>query len=65
LPVHKTPTTGTWCNDYYSIPQRPITLIRWKVLCITVKEVLELLSILEVLPAIRIVVWYLKELLSC
>jgi hypothetical protein len=48
-------SSGTLWGNYYSIPQRSITLIRWKLQDIINYEVLEWLSMLEALPAIRIV----------
>jgi hypothetical protein len=53
--------SGTWCDDCYSIPRRPTTLIRWKVLDLQADEVLEVLSILDVLPAIQNVMRYPQE----
>jgi hypothetical protein len=34
-------SSGTLCSDYYSIPQRSTTQIRWKVLDIIADELLE------------------------
>jgi hypothetical protein len=54
-------SSGTQCGDCYLMPQRPTTLIRWKVLNFTTNEVSGVLSMLEVLPAIQNVVWYSKK----
>jgi hypothetical protein len=48
----------TQCGNYYLIPKRSTTLIRWKVLDFTTDEVSGVLSMLEALPAIQNVVWY-------
>jgi hypothetical protein len=42
-------SSRTRCGDYYSIPRRPTTMIRWKVLDFTTDEVSEVLSMLEAL----------------
>jgi hypothetical protein len=47
--------SGTWCGDYYVIPQRLTTFIRWKILDNAVDEVTEALSMHLTPPAIRIV----------
>jgi hypothetical protein len=57
-------SSGTQCGDYYSIPQRPTTLIRWKVLDFTTDEESGILSMLEALPTIWNVMWYPQELPS-
>jgi hypothetical protein len=49
-------SSGTWCGDYHSIPQRLIALIRWKILDSVVNEVSEALSMNVVPPSIWIVV---------
>jgi hypothetical protein len=48
--------SGTWCGEYYLIPQRLTALIRWKILDSAVDEVSEALSMHVAPPAIRIVV---------
>jgi hypothetical protein len=47
---------GTQCGDYYLIPWRLTTLIRWKILDCAVDMVSEALSMQVVPPTIRIVV---------
>jgi hypothetical protein len=44
---------GNRCDNYYSIPQRLSTLIRWKVLDFTADEVLEVLSMIEALSTYK------------
>jgi hypothetical protein len=48
--------SGTRCEDYYLIPRRLTTLIRWKILDSAVNEVSEALSMHVAPSAIRIVV---------
>jgi hypothetical protein len=48
--------SGTWCGDYYLIPQRLTALIRWKILDSAVDMVSEPLSMHVAPPAIRTVV---------
>jgi hypothetical protein len=47
---------GTWCGDYYSIPQRLTTLIRRKIIDSAVHEVSEALSMHVAPSAIQIIV---------
>ncbi len=48
--------SGTRCGDYYLIPRKLTTLIRWKILDSVVDVVSEALSMHVAPPAIRIVV---------
>jgi hypothetical protein len=48
--------SGTWCGDYYLIPPRLTTLIRWKIIDSAVDEVSEALSMHVAPQDIRIVV---------
>jgi hypothetical protein len=56
--------SGTWCGDYYLIPQRLTTLIRQKILDSAVDEVLEALFV-HVAPPVIQIVWYLQKWQSC
>jgi hypothetical protein len=47
---------GTWCGDYYLIPQKLTSLIRWKILDSAVNEVSEALSMHVAPSAMWIVV---------
>jgi hypothetical protein len=48
--------SGTWCGDYYLIPQRLTALIRQKILDSAIDVVSEVLSIHVAPPATQIVV---------